>query len=235
MCVDQRVECIEELLLRPGLSTEELDVVDQQQVQRVVELLEGIEGLVLIRPNDVRDVLLGVRIAYVRRRVPQEDVVRDGMHQVRLAEPDAAVDEHRVVGSTWVFSNLKRRGTRQLIGLASHEIVEGEQRVETTSFASRRRFGSSCRPDCFRHRLSGSRRRCTRSKIQRDNAGALGDLFHDLLDGTQELVSNPLEDESIRCREYEFIVAVRCGQRLYPGLELLLREQASQLLLAVFP
>jgi hypothetical protein len=43
--LDQRVEEIEELLLRPVLAAEELDVVDEEQIQRAVVALEVVEAL----------------------------------------------------------------------------------------------------------------------------------------------------------------------------------------------
>ena len=47
-----------------------------------------------------------------------------------LPRPDAAVDEQRVVGSARVLGDLHRRGARELVGLAGHERVERESRIE---------------------------------------------------------------------------------------------------------
>jgi hypothetical protein len=43
--LDQRVEEIEELFLRAALAAEELDVVDEQQIERAVVALEVVEAL----------------------------------------------------------------------------------------------------------------------------------------------------------------------------------------------
>ena len=67
--LDQRVEGVEELLLGPALAVEELDVVDQQQVERAVVALEVVEGLVLVGAHHVGDVALGVDVADLGRRV----------------------------------------------------------------------------------------------------------------------------------------------------------------------
>ena len=67
--LDQRVEEVEELLLRAALAAEELDVVDQQQVERAVVALEVVEGLVLVGAHDVGDIRLGVDVADLRRRI----------------------------------------------------------------------------------------------------------------------------------------------------------------------
>ena len=61
--LDQRVEEVEELLLRAALAAEELDVVDQQQVERAVVALEIVERLVLVGAHDVGHVGLGVDVA----------------------------------------------------------------------------------------------------------------------------------------------------------------------------
>ena len=94
----QRVEGVEELLLRALLAGEELDVVDQQHVdvaEPVAEaghlvVADGVDHLVgELLTGDVADG--GVRLAALH-------VVADGMHQVGLAHADAAVEEERVVG-----------------------------------------------------------------------------------------------------------------------------------------
>ena len=61
--LDQRVESVEELFLGAALAAEELDVVDQQQVERVVVALEIVESLVLVGAHHVGDVLLRVDVA----------------------------------------------------------------------------------------------------------------------------------------------------------------------------
>ena len=52
------------------------------------------------------------------------------MHQVRLAEADAAVDEQRVVGAARVLGDLDRGRARQLVALALDEIREREVGVQ---------------------------------------------------------------------------------------------------------
>jgi hypothetical protein len=125
----QRIEEVEELLLRPALAVEELDVVDEQQVERAVVALEVVERLVLVRPDDVGDVGLGVDVTDLRGRIGLQDVVADRLDQVRLAEADAAVDEQRIVGRR-VVGDLQPRGAGELVGLAGDERREREVRVE---------------------------------------------------------------------------------------------------------
>jgi hypothetical protein len=82
----KRVECVEEFFLRPRLVVEELDVVDQQHVERAVIALEGVETLLLIGAHHVGVVVLGVHVADDRIRVVPHHFVAQGVHQVRLAQ-----------------------------------------------------------------------------------------------------------------------------------------------------
>ena len=54
------------------------------------------------------------------------DQVADRVHQVRLAEADAAVDEQRVVGAARVLADLHRGRPGELVALAFDEGREGE-------------------------------------------------------------------------------------------------------------
>ena len=56
------IEGVEELFLRAVLVVKELDVVDQQQVGRVVLGLQRVEGLSLVVGHDIGDELLGVQV-----------------------------------------------------------------------------------------------------------------------------------------------------------------------------
>ena len=106
----QRVEGVEELLLRALLAGEELDVVDEQHVD-VAELVaeaghlvvaDGVDHLVgELLTGDVADGGVGLTALHV---------VADGVHQVGLAHADAAVEEERVVG---LARGARRRPVRR--------------------------------------------------------------------------------------------------------------------------
>src|SRR5208283_4334830 len=102
----QGLEGVEEFLLCAALAGEELDVVDQQQIERVVVALEFIEGLALIGAHDVADVLLRVDISDLGGRAPRKDGVSHGMYQMGLAQARSAVQKERVVGATGILGNL---------------------------------------------------------------------------------------------------------------------------------
>ena len=64
---EQRVERVEELFLRTVLAGEELDVVDQQRVERAVRLLELVDRVVLQGADHVADEALGVHVGDLAR------------------------------------------------------------------------------------------------------------------------------------------------------------------------
>ena len=94
--IDQRIEGVEELLLGGLLAADELDVVDHQHVGRAEQLLEAHGVLEAQRLDELVHELLGGQVDHLARRVLAADLPGDGVHQVGLAEPDAAVQEQRV-------------------------------------------------------------------------------------------------------------------------------------------
>ena len=130
---EQRVEGVEELFLRTLLAGEELDVVDQQRVERAIRVLEFADGVVLQRAHHVADESLRMHVRDARILVARADLIADGVHEVRLAEADAAVDEERVVSATGILRHLHRRGARELIALALDEVREREVGIEATA------------------------------------------------------------------------------------------------------
>ncbi len=190
--LDQRVEQVEELLLRAALAAEELDVVDEQQVERAIVPLELVERLVLVRAHHVatRRSRRGCS-GCLRRRVGREDVVADRLDQVGLAEPHAAVDEKRVVRSR-VVGHLQAGGPGELVGLAGHEAREVEGRIEARCLAlpgrgdgapqGRRAAGSPRARGSYPQARAGSARRARRGRPgrgRRGGGGAVGDGVFD--------------------------------------------------------
>src|SRR3984885_620428 len=98
---EQRIEGVEKLLLRMLLTGEELDVVDQQRMQRAVRGFEIVDAVVLQGPNHVADETLGMYIRHARVLVALRDHVADGMHRGVLPQAAPAINEQRVVGAAW--------------------------------------------------------------------------------------------------------------------------------------
>src|SRR6185312_5314649 len=218
---DQRVEQVEELLLRAALAVEKLDVVDQQKVERPVIALEIVERLVLVGANDIGHVGLGMDVADLRGRIVGEDLVADRLDKMRLAEPDAAVDEQRVVRGR-IVGDLHARGACQLVGLARDESRERERGIDAGLLAAAGRRRARIR------RNRGDRRR-------RRPLGPLGDNESQsqrasdrdrgkLLDAAGEALLDPLQHKAIGGDQPQLVTGDFQPQRTNPRIELLLRQ-----------
>ena len=126
----QRIEGVEELFLRPVFPREELNVVDEQHVDRAVLVPE----LAHASSGDGADHLVG---ELLRRQVDdalaREAVVHlmaDGVHQVRLAQAHAAVEEQRVVAVARCFGHGLGGRVGELGVVTDDERREAKTRIE---------------------------------------------------------------------------------------------------------
>ena len=126
----ERVEGVEELLLRPLLVGQELHVVDQQHVDRAVALAEVRHAVEADRVDQLVDELLGGQVEHPQLRPGAQDLMADGVQQVGLAEAHAAVEEERVVALRRVLGDGLGGGVGELVGLAHDERAEQVLRVE---------------------------------------------------------------------------------------------------------
>ena len=129
--VVQRVERVEELRLRALLAGDELDVVHEQHVHAPIALTKIEDAVVTHRVDHLVHEALGRDVGELQVPVVIEDVVPDGVHQMRLAESHAAVDEQRVVGARRRLGHRSGSGMRELIRRADDEGVERVARRET--------------------------------------------------------------------------------------------------------
>ena len=134
----ERVEGVEELLLRADLGLEELDVVDEQDVDAAVGGLEGVRVAAVDGADEVVGERLGGGVADGRAGAVGRDVVRDRVQEVRLAEAGRAADEERVVGEAGHLGDGERGGVREAVGVADDELLEGLAGVEGRLGRSRR-------------------------------------------------------------------------------------------------
>src|SRR5690606_14175316 len=127
---EQSVEGMEELLLRAFLLGKELDVVDQQRIYRTIEALEFIDRVELRRLDHVRYETLGMQVDHLRIGILLEQVITHGMHQVGLAQTNAAIQKERVIAVLGIVGVLPGRGAGQLVGFAFDKLLEGKGAVE---------------------------------------------------------------------------------------------------------
>jgi hypothetical protein len=112
------------------LAGDELDIVDQQHIGRAQPLLEAERVLRAHRGDELEHEFFGRHIDDPRARMPRLIFLPQRMHEVRLAEPRAAVEEERVEGELAALGHRSRRVVGDLIGLADDEIVEAVARFE---------------------------------------------------------------------------------------------------------
>ena len=121
---------MEELLQRPVLARQELDVIDQQHVHVAVR---GLEAGAFVVPDGVDEVvgeLLGVHVADPDAAVEPAGIVADRVQQVGLAQARIAVDEQRVVGLGGRFGHGHGGGVGEAVRRTDHEGIEDVLRVQ---------------------------------------------------------------------------------------------------------
>jgi hypothetical protein len=159
--VIERVERVEELFLRLLAAREELDVVHQQDVAVVaVAVAELVDAVVLQRPDELVREALGREVEHARVRVVLEHAVPDGVHEVGLAEPDAAVDEERVVALAPRRRAGHRGGVRELVRGADDVVGEAVAGIQ----AARGTRWRACAEGRRVRRSVRARARCVRRR-----------------------------------------------------------------------
>ena len=120
----ERVEGVEELLLHRLLALEEVHVVDEEEVGFAEAAAEVGGGSVLNRGDELVGELLGADEGDAGVGLSRDDLVRDGLHEVRLAESGVAVDEERVVDLAGRLGDGVGGGGGELVRLSDDEVVE---------------------------------------------------------------------------------------------------------------
>jgi len=121
---------VKELLLRALLARDELDVVDQQEVDRAITRPELRGAVVTDRVDELVGEPFGREVRDGDSREQPRRLVTHRVQQVGLAESHPAVDEERVVGLGRQLGDRLGRGLGELVRRADHERVEGVLRIE---------------------------------------------------------------------------------------------------------
>ncbi len=127
----QRIEGVEELLHRLLLVGEELDVIEQEDVALLAVARAELRHAVLFeRVDEVVGESLAREVDDVAVGVLLHRVVADRVHEVRLAEAHAAVEEERVVRFARSVGDSGAGRDRELVRRSDHEGIEGVLRVD---------------------------------------------------------------------------------------------------------
>src|SRR5882672_703734 len=188
----------------------------------MVIAFEFIEGFLLVSAYYVRNILLRMAIPDTRLGPLVGELVADGLQKMRLAEPDSAVDEQRVVRSSRIFGDLDRSGARQLVGFAGHEAVERKRPVQTRALHNRRHFARTalCRLRRARGGIGSARQNQAHTEV------ATASLGGEPLDASDEALAHQFEHKAVGRGENQRVGASTGFRRKRPdpGIELLRGE-----------
>ena len=133
MVVMQLVEGVEELVLRGFLASEEMNVVDQEQVEFAITAAERGNAASLEGLNEIVGEGLGRDVGDASLRVGGVDRVGDRVHQVGLTETGRTVDEERVVVVAGFLGNGERSTVGHLVFRTDDEIIKRVVRLDRRS------------------------------------------------------------------------------------------------------
>jgi len=161
------------------------------------------------------------------------NLVADGVHQVRLAKPDAAVKQQRVERPARVRRHLLRGGAREPVRLALDESLEGLLRVQARLNARLGGLRQSPMPLFWRCFLN-IRRRLLGAGLQLHVHRVLFQR-QDSADVSQTIFPYPFAGGRIRRDQSQTVFGLNRFQRSYPCVDVFLREQRLQLCNALLP
>src|SRR5919198_2024186 len=137
MPVKERVERVEKFLLRPLLTTEKLNVVNQKKLGLAITLPEFDQITMLDRVDELVDEQLTRDVDHLHVFSFRPDELADGLHQMRLAQTDAAINEERVVGPRWRLRDCEAGCMRDFVIRADNERFEGVSRIQPRNCRAR--------------------------------------------------------------------------------------------------
>jgi hypothetical protein len=126
------VERVKELFLRGLFSSEEVNVIDKQQVGFTISAPKVVHGALRDGGDDVVRELFCAYVHHAAVWGPDEDLMRNGLHEVRFSEPRGTVNEQGVVGFAWRLRDSGGCGGGELIGTPNDELSERITIIEKT-------------------------------------------------------------------------------------------------------
>src|ERR1700757_501002 len=130
MPVKECVERMEKFLLRPLLTAEKLNVVNQKKVRLAITLPEFDKITVLDRVDELVDEQLTRDVDQLHVFPFRPDDLADGLHQMGLAQTDAAVNEERIVRARRRLRDSETGCMRDFVVRADDERFECVSRIE---------------------------------------------------------------------------------------------------------
>ncbi len=178
----------------------------QQYVDAAIALAEVQDAVVAHGVDHLVHEALGRDVGELQILQMRDDVMSDGVHQVRLAQPDPAVDEQRVIRARRRFRHGAARRVRELIRCADDEGVEGIAWAENAEIVGvyrnvflERRLGL---------RDLGHERRAYVLRHEGDGRAGSLHLGEGFIDHRRVMFRQPVAEEGIRNTHPDRAVAV---------------------------
>src|SRR6266481_4329142 len=165
MPVKERVERMEKFLLRPLFTTQKLNVVNQKKVGLAITFPEFYQITVLYRVDELVDEQLTRDVKHLHVFPFRPDELADGLHEMGLAQTDAAVNEQRIVRSRGRLRDSETGCMRDFVIPTDDERFECVSRIESRNCCTWSRIHLR-RGQHFFHR-SRIFRRCLRAGRRR--------------------------------------------------------------------
>src|SRR4030095_832954 len=99
MSVKKCVERMKKFLLRSLFATEKLNVVNQKKIGLAITLAEFDQITVLARVDELVDEQLTRDVDHLHIFLFRPDELADGLHEMGLAQTDAAVNKEGIIGT----------------------------------------------------------------------------------------------------------------------------------------
>ena len=138
-CLVQFVEDVEELFLRLFLASEELHVIDDQQIDPPVEVGEARDAVFLNRSDELGGELFARHVEGAQILAFLLDVVADGLDDMGLPKAHASVDHEWIEARpTRVFGDGQGGTPHEPVGITLDEGLERVFRLEPAAHVARR-------------------------------------------------------------------------------------------------
>ena len=128
--IHQCVERVKKFFLCGVLAGDELDVVDHKHVNSAEQRFEIHCAAFANGLHKTVHELFGGKVNHPQLGFVYLQLVRDGMHQVGLAQPNAAIKKQRIKGHGPAFGHATGGGMGQFVRLADNEPIEGKTRIQ---------------------------------------------------------------------------------------------------------
>jgi len=121
---------VKKFLLRAIAPGEEVNVIDHQHVDVAIAMTKLIHLATLNGGDELVDEAVAGEIQNARIILALENFLADGLEQVRLAQPDAAVNEQRIVRPARLLADGDGRCVRQPVARTGNKMIEDVIRAE---------------------------------------------------------------------------------------------------------